>query len=121
MHTRTALKHISHFTFVIAIESYIRSFFVLLTANEWSSVILHVYILFKRSQTCSNDHLYKMITRLRRPMVSSPKQISVQSILYKMTTYLTRLATIFWSLKWGKTCLKQPLQNYIPRRNGKQT
>ena len=58
MHTRTTLKHVSHFTFVIAIESYMWSFFILLTANEWSSLILHVYILFKRIQTCSNDHLY---------------------------------------------------------------
>ena len=50
------------------------------------------------SQTCSNDHLYKTTTRLRRPMLSPPKQIPIQLLLYKTTTCLTRPATIFFCL-----------------------
>ena len=49
------------------------------------------------SQTCSNDHLYKTTTRLRRPMLSPPKQILIRSLLYKTTTCLTRPATTFLS------------------------
>ena len=37
------------------------------------------------SQTCSNDPLYKMTTRLRRPMLSPPKQIPIQLLLHKTT------------------------------------
>ena len=32
------------------------------------------------SQTCSNEHLCKMTTRLRQPMLSPPKQIPGQSL-----------------------------------------
>ena len=35
----------------------------------------------KYSQTCSNDHLYKTTTCLRRPMMSLPKPIFIQSLL----------------------------------------
>ena len=73
------------------------------------------------SQTCSNDHLYKTITRLRRSMLSSPKQIPKQSLLHKTTTCLTWPATTFLSPRWKKACLKQPLQNFTQRRNVKQT
>ena len=60
-------------------------------------------------------------TSTRRPIVSLPKQIPIQSLLYKTTTCLTRSATTCLSHKWKKTnCLKQPLQNFILRRNGKQ-
>ena len=48
------------------------------------------------SQTCSNDHLYKMTTDLRQPMLSLPKQIPIQSLLQKMTTCLTQPATTFF-------------------------
>ena len=73
------------------------------------------------SQTCSNDHLYKTITRLRRSMLSSPKQIPKQSLLHKTATCLTWPATTFLSPIWKKACLKQPLQNFTQRRNVKQT
>ena len=48
------------------------------------------------SQTCSNNHLYKTTTRLRRPLLSQPKQILIQLLLYKMTTCLTQSATTFF-------------------------
>ena len=48
------------------------------------------------SQTSSNDHLCKTTTRLRRPMLSPPKQIPIQLLLYKTTTCLTRPATTFF-------------------------
>ena len=44
------------------------------------------------SQTCSNDHLYKMTTCLRQPMLSLPKPIPIQLLLYKTTTSLMRPA-----------------------------
>ena len=40
------------------------------------------------SQTCSNNHLYTMTTCLRRPMLSLPKPIPIQSLLYKTTICL---------------------------------
>ena len=51
------------------------------------------------SQTCSNDHLYKMTTHPRRPTLSPPKQSPIQLLLYEMTTCLTRPATTFLSPK----------------------
>ena len=57
---------------------------------------------------------------IRRPVLSPPKPILIQSLLYKTTTCLTRPATIFLSPKRKKTCLKQKLQNFIQRRNEKQ-
>ena len=48
------------------------------------------------SQTCSNDHLYKLTTHLRQPTLSPPKQIPIQSLLYKTTTCLTWPATTFF-------------------------
>ena len=60
--------------------------------------------------TCSNDHLYKATTRLRGSMLSSPKQISIQSLPNKTTTCLRRPAITFLSPKWKQTCLKQPLK-----------
>ena len=72
------------------------------------------------SQSCSSDHLCKMTTHLRRPMLSPPKPFPVQSLLYKTTTCLTSPATTFLSLKWKKSCLKQPLINFIQQRNDKQ-
>ena len=48
------------------------------------------------SQTCSDDHLCKMTSCLRRPMLSPPKWIPIQSLLYKMTSCLMELATTFF-------------------------
>ena len=50
------------------------------------------------SQTCSNDHLCKTTIRLRRPMLSPPKQIPVQLLLHKTTICLTRPTTTFFCL-----------------------
>ena len=38
---------------------------------------IKVSVLYKYNQTCSNDHLYKTTTHLKRPMLSPPKQISI--------------------------------------------
>ena len=68
--------------------------------------------IFNYSQTCSNDHLYKTTTRLRRSVLSPPKQIPINSLLYKTTTCLTRPATTFFvSQMKKKTYLKRPPQN----------
>ena len=72
------------------------------------------------SQTCSNDHLCKTTSRLRRPILSPPKQILVQSLLYKTTTCLTRPATTFFVSKIKIAHLKQPLKDFIQQRNAKQ-
>ena len=63
------------------------------------------------SHTCSNNHLCKTTTRLRRTMLSVPKQIPKQSLLCKTTTCLTWSATTFLVSKWNlyKTCIKLPL------------
>ena len=75
----------------------------------------------ENAKTCSNDHLYKTTTRLRRPVLSPPKQIPTQSLLVKTTTCLTWPATTFCVSQMKKTCLKLPLQNFTQRRNGKQS
>ena len=62
------------------------------------------------SQTCSNDYLCKTTTCLRRPMLSLPKQIPVQSLLCKTTTCLTRPVTTFFVFQMKKASLKQPLK-----------
>ena len=71
-------------------------------------------------QTCSNDHLCKVTTRLRRPRLSSSKQIPVQSLLCKMTTCLTRPATNL-SPKWKKSLSKTTTKNFIQQRTPEQT
>ena len=38
--------------------------------------------IFIYSQTHSNDHLYKTVICLRQPMLSPPKQIPMQLLLY---------------------------------------
>ena len=58
---------------------------------------------------------------VRGQMLSLPKWILVQSLLYKTTTCLARPSTIFLSPKWKKAYLKQPLTNFIQQRNAKQT
>ena len=59
------------------------------------------------SQTCSNDHLSKTTTRLRRPVLSPPKQIPIQSLLYMTTTCLTRPATTFFFISQMKKKLSK--------------
>ena len=46
-------------------------------------------------------------TSTRRPIVSLPKQIPIQSLLYKTTTCLTRSATTCLSHKWKKKKLSK--------------
>ena len=62
-----------------------------------------------------------MTTCLSQPMLSPPKQIPIQLLLYKMITCLARQATTFFVSQMKKTCLKQPLQNFTQWRNEKQT
>ena len=89
----------------------------------WKCITLVYNFLQKVSynQTCLYDHLYTTTTRLRRPMLSPPKLVSIQSLMNKAITCLTRPATTFFVPKMKKKNLsKQPLQNFIQRRNGKQ-
>ena len=64
------------------------------------------------TQTCSNNHLYKMTTCLRQPMLSPPKPIPIQSLMNKATTCLAQPVTTYFVFQMKKTCLKQPLQNF---------
>ena len=70
-------------------------------------------------QTCSNDHLKKTTTRLRRLMLSLAKQNPIELLLYRTTTCLTRPAPTFLVSQMKKTCIKQLLQNLTQHR--KQT
>ena len=54
-------------------------------------------------------------------MLSIPKWIPVQSLLYEMITCLTQPATSFFVSQIKKAYLKQPLKNFIQQRNVKQT
>ena len=54
----------------------------------------------KVSQTCSNYQLYKLTTHLRQPILSPPKQITIQLLLYK--TVVTWPITIFLPHKLKK-------------------
>ena len=73
------------------------------------------------SRTSLNNHPHKTTTRLRRPVLSPPKEIPIQWLLYKTTNYLTRPATTFFVSQVKKTCLKRLLQNFTQPRNGKQS
>ena len=53
-------------------------------------------------------------TRLRRPMLSPPKPISIQSLLYKMTTCLTQPATIFFVSQMKKNLSKTTTTKLYP-------
>ena len=66
------------------------------------------------SQTCSNDHLYKTTTHLRRPMLSPPNQILIQSLLYKTNTCLTRPSTTFFCLPNEKKLSKTTTKKLCP-------
>ena len=81
--------------------------------NWLGSQLMNRLLKLNYSQTCSHEHLYKMTSHLRRLMLSPPKQISIQSLLYKTNTCLTRAATTFFVSQMKKTCLKQPLKNYF--------
>ena len=59
-----------------------------------------------------------MATSVKRAMLSPPKEISVQLLLYK--TCLMRPATTFFDSQMKKNCLKQQLQNFIQQRNAKK-
>ena len=57
-----------------------------------------------------------MTTRLRRPVLSLPKQIPMQSLLYKMTTCLTRPATTFFVLQIKKNLSKTTTKKLYPAK-----
>ena len=56
----------------------------------------------KYSQTCSNYQLFKSTTHLRQPILSPPKQITIQLLLYKTTSCATQPMTIFLPHKLKK-------------------
>ena len=68
------------------------------------------------SQTSSNDHFCKTTTRLRRPMLSPPKQIPLQSLLTKMTTCLTRPVTPFFVSQMKKRPSKTTTNKLYPAK-----
>ena len=49
------------------------------------------------SLICSNNHLYEIVTGLRQPMLSLPKPIPMQFLLFKTTTCLTQVVTTFFA------------------------
>ena len=56
------------------------------------------------------------ITSIRRPMLSPPMQIPIQSLLYKTTTCPTRPATNFLSLKWKKDLFERTTTKLYPAK-----
>ena len=66
------------------------------------------------SQTCLNNHLHKMTTRLRWPVLSLPKQIAIQLLLYKTTMSLTRPATTFFVSQVKKNLSKTTATKLYP-------
>ena len=72
------------------------------------------------SQTCSNDHLFKITTLLRRPVLSPPKQIPIQSLLRKTTTWLMRPATTFF-VSQTKTATKKLSDKEIQNKHKEQS
>ena len=68
------------------------------------------------SQTSSNDHLCKTTIRLRRPMLSPPKQIPVQLLLHKTTICLTRPTTTFFCLSNEKSLSKTTTKKLYPTK-----
>ena len=68
---------------------------------------MFVIVINKYSQTCLCDHIYKATTCLIRPVLSSPKQILIQSSLYKTVTCLMRPATTFFVSQMKKICPKK--------------
>ena len=78
------------------------------------AVILKVVLFWIYSQTCLYDHLYKTTTPLRQPMLSPPKPISIQLLLYKTTTCLTRAATTFFVPQMKKNLSKTTTAKLYP-------
>ena len=70
-------------------------------------------------QTCLNDQLHKATTRLSRPVLSPPKQIPLQSLLYKTTTCLTRPATTFFVSQMKKNLSKATATKLYPTKKWK--
>ena len=94
---------------------------ILLHCRNVYYYLYHVSFLFisKYSQTCSNDHLYKTTTRLRRPILSVLKQVPIQSPLHKTTICLTRPATTFFVSQMKKNLSKTTTTKPYPARKWK--
>ena len=69
---------------------------------------------FYYGQNCLNGHLCKTTTRLRRSLLSLPKQTLIHSWLYKMITCLTRPATTFLRLPNEKNLPKSTTMKTYP-------
>ena len=67
-------------------------------------------------QTCSNNHLYKTITPLRRPMLNLPRQILIQSLLCKMTTCLMQPASTLFVSQMKKNLPKTTTTKLKPAK-----
>ena len=71
-------------------------------------------MLSEYSQACSNDHLYKTTTRIRRTMLSTPKQTAIQSLLYRATSCLTRPSTTIFVSQMKKNLSKTTTTKFYP-------
>ena len=91
-------------------------FFLLSIPISTTSRIYDVMTRYVVQSTCSNGHLYKATARLRRPMLSPPKQIPIQSLLYKTTTCLTRPATTFFVSQIKKNLFKITTTKLYPAK-----
>ena len=77
---------------------------------------IHYIELIVERYNCSNDHLYKTTTRLRRPMLGPPNQIPIQPLMYKTTTCLTRPTTSFFCFTNEKNLSKTTTTKLYPAK-----
>ena len=95
-------------------------------AELWEIIHLKIWTLFSirqmklfwvnlnhYSQTCSNNHICKMTTGLKQPILSLPKQIPVQYWLCKTTTCLMQPVTTFFVYQMKKSLSKTTTKNFI--------
>ena len=79
------------------------------------------YINLKHySQPCSDDNFCNTTTCLRRPRLSPPKRIPIQSLLYKTATCLTQPATTFFVSQMKKSLSKTTTNKLYPTKKCKR-
>ena len=81
----------------------------------WEVMHLKIWTHFSIRQTKLFSIALKHYSQ-RPPVLSPSKQIPLQLLLYKTTTWLTRPATFILFSKWKKASLKQPLINYFCKK-----
>ena len=91
-------------------------------SSAWT-VLMQMWIEQKYiySQTCPNNHFCKMTTHLRWPMLSPPRQIPMQPLLYKTTTCPTRPATTFFVPQMKKAVQNSNCKTFSSGEMGSNT